>query len=346
MRHSLAILLACLAAGCGGSDAPPPAAETQTAPAPTTPTTAPAAKPQVVQSADTKWLGKVPYDVFYDKPVEMLGGPMELGEPIAAVTPAAAAATPTTRASAAAEPPAAAAGGQAGGWSQLIAPEVLDAESKLIRTRLTANLQRVATYNRSTDAISTDAVLLAALAGVAEKYEADMRWKERAPAVRTLAYEVYENTGGTGRSAFEKAAMPFEKLIVVLDGGQVDGVEPEEAEFGDYADLANLMIRTKQGFDWLKGTIASADNLSKNREDAIREASVLAMIGRMAEHDSYGYADEASYVDFAGQFTRASTDAREAAAADDFAAFQDAVGRIQNQCAACHAEYKFGGDGI
>ena len=223
---------------------------------------------------------------------------------------------------------------------------MLDEESKLIRTRLTANLQRVATYNRSTDAISNDAVLLAALAGVAEKFEEPMRWKDRAPIVRTLAYEVYENTGGSGRTAFEKASKPFEKLIVALDGGQVDGVDPEDEDYGDYADLANLMIRTKQAFDWLKGTVASAENLSKHREDAIREASMLAMIGRMMKHDSYGYGDEKSYQKFAEEFVAAAVDAREAVEADDFTGFQEAIGRVQNQCGACHAEYKFGGEGI
>ena len=331
----------CIAAVLFGCGSPEPAA----APQISTPSPSEGEVTASTASADDLWLGRVSADVFFDDPAEKFGGPVELGVESAVasattVAPSVAVApdepTPSTTQAAAGDVT----------WSNLIRPEVLDEESKLLRTRLTGNLQRVATYNRSVAAIENDATVLAMLAGVAERLDAEMRWKARSPAVRSLAAEVSENATGSGRSAFEEARRPFERLLVILDGGPTDGVDAEPTDFGDYAHQSALMTRTKQSFDWMKGTVVSADRLAEEKDAVIREASLLAAVGQVIKDESYGYGDEPSYQTYADAFIAACLQSRDAAVADDFNAFSEAVGRVQNQCAACHSEYAFGDGGL
>lgn len=348
-----AVLLAASVAGCGGS-APQPAPAQQQAAAPVAPMTgAPTTGAETApasQDSGTKWLGKVPYDVYYNAPLDKVGVVPELGA--AVVTPANVAASavttpaPTATMNSAADS-ADAAPAAAGKWSTAITPELLDAESKVIRTRLTQSLQSVSTYNRSIDSIGADAIILSALAGVAERFDKDMRWKERAPAVRTLAYTVYENVGGKGRKAFDDTRAPFEQIVSILDGGPTDGVDAEaDVPMADYADRSSLMGRMKSSFEWMRGNIASEATLKSEQDDAVREAAVLAMIGEIIKQEGYDYHEEENYKKFCNEYTTAAIDARVAAEELNFDAFQDAVARIQTSCGNCHGEYAFGDDGL
>lgn len=346
----LAVIL--LSVGCGGSaPAPAPVATVDGAAGPVAdPAAAPVTASTSVDAAGTKWLGKVPYDVFYDQPLGKVGAVPELGAAVSvAAAPAATSAEPMTTAVPAttSDTSAASEGGDAMAWSSLITGEVLDEESKVIRTRLTANLQSVSTYNRSIDAISTDGIIMAALAGVAERFDGEMRWKERAPEVRTLAYAVYENVGGKGRKAFDATALPFEQMLTLLNGGSVDVADVEEdMAFSDYAFRSALMERVDSSFNWLRSNIASETNLKSSQEDVVREASVLAMIGGMIKDESYEFYEEKAYQGYCDDFVSASVDAAQAARDGNFATFQDAMGRMNTSCGNCHGEYSLKDDSL
>lgn len=343
--------------GCGGG-APAPQTQPAAVPAATTATQQTATEATTQTSAvtgGTKWLGKVPYDVFYDRPLDKIGQAPELGATVSSV--ATMASTPNDSAMASSSTPTGTAapasngadttGGDNDAWSSVISAEVLDAESKVIRSRLSAALQSLSTYNRSIDAITNDAIIMSAVAGVAENYDADMRWKDRAPTVRTLAYEVYENVGDKGRKAFTATQVPFEKMATLLNGGNVDGIEvDEDVPFADYADRSSLMSRVDSTFKWLRSTIVSDANLKSNQEDVVREASVLAMIAAMIKHDSYDYHEEKEYQKFCNDFLNASRDASNAAEQMVFSDFQDAISRINTSCNECHNQYAFGDDGL
>lgn len=361
-RHSAggsAVACLCLVTfGCGGGG-PAPAPAPQPAGGQAATTQAPATGGGEATSTDAaaaasgqKWLGKVPYDVFYGKPVEMVGQPQELGAiPVATVaasttTPGTTATgTPSMTSESGSETTAAPAAG--GSWSSAISGELIDAESKAIRNRLTQNLQSLSTYNRSIDAIGQDAIIMAALAGVAERYDGDMRWKERAAAVRHLAYTVYEKNGGKGRKAFDDTLAPFERMGTILDGGPTDGVEFEsDIPLPDYADRTSLMERMKVTFEWMRGNIASEDNLRSKQEDVNREGAVLAMIAEIIKQPGYDYHEEKNYQKFCNDFLTASIDVRDSAQEVNYEKFKDALGRIQTSCGNCHGEYAFGSDGL
>ena len=363
--------------GCGNSDPPPtptPDATSATAtgaeptsePSATEPSTTGTAAATSTSAGDeassqTRWLGKVPYDVFYDRPVEMVGTVPELGAmpTSVAVAPAAtsttvAAASPATTAAATAsdadstDPPPLGGESTAARWQQVIPGDLLDEEAKLIRTRLAANLQTTATYNNSIDATSTDTIVLAALAGIGERTAADLRWKDRAPIIRTLSYDVWSAVGQRGGKAFRGTQAPFETLKEAMDGARVD-VEAEAGDpFGDYADRGSLMVRIEQGFNWLRNEVPTEARL-KDPEIARsvkREASVLAAMGEVNLQPSYEYVDEPEYAESCHEFVAAALALRDAAELANFEGYRTALKRVETQCGVCHGRYRVGGGGL
>ena len=286
----------------------------------------------------TQWLGKIPYDVFYDQPAAMIGGPVELGAATAA--PNMVAATPQPAETTAS---ATAASGDTTQWSTLIPGMVLDEEAKLIRSRLTSNLQTVATYNNSIDAVSTDTLVLAALAGIAERTDGEVRWKDRAPVVRQLSYDVWSAVGSRGMKAFRETQLPFEKLRDAMDGARVEADADPDVPMNEYADRSSMMIRIKQSSDWLRTNVSTEKNLSDDaiKRDVIREASLLAALGQVVAQPDYDYAEEDEYTQMTRDFVQAALGMREAAETEDFAKYQSAYKGMMKQCGVCHARYQF-----
>src|SRR5690606_31521416 len=156
--------------------APAPTAAPATSPAPETSQTvtpAPQAAPAVTNTGgkETKWIGTIPYDVFYDQPLVIAANSSPTGtvpalpsaNAMAAATtsPSASPAMPATPAGSTPAAPAAspatnAPKGAAANWAEVIPMPVLVEEIKLLRTQLTGNLQTVATYNKSFKSISLD----------------------------------------------------------------------------------------------------------------------------------------------------------------------------------------------
>src|SRR5690606_17276308 len=132
-----------------------------------------------------------------------------------------------------AAPPATGAGA-AVEWDEILPLPMLVEEVKLIRTRLTGNLQTVATFNRSQNPIALDGGSLAGLAAITPNYNDPLAWKDNARFVRDLAFEINENSAGTGREPFTNTKTPFDKLTVVLDGGLPPEMDaPEQKPYAE-----------------------------------------------------------------------------------------------------------------
>ena len=338
--------------GCGGDAAPAPdpqSSATQSG-APSTPeqtSTAPPAVDPGDPKSKTKWVGGIPYDVFYDQPLVVASentssvpviaaGPGTQPEP---VPPADTSSSPPTTSDSSA--------GGAPDWQQLAAADVLNEEVKRLRNSLTTNLNTLATYNRNIDSIVNDGATLAALAAVVEVHPDRVSWTDNAKFVRDLGYEIYMKADGSGRGPFEATKLPFEQIVEILNGGPPPDLEAtDKVPFSDVADRSEMMKRIKASFEYLKAEINTEARFKESPEDVTREASVLASMGGMISTDSYDSTDEEEYQKFVTNFIQACVDMSTAATTDDYSKFEDARSRVQNACNACHGEYAFGDEGF
>jgi hypothetical protein len=232
-------------------------------------------------------------------------------------------------------------------WQQLAEMEVVNEEVKQLRNRLAANTRTVATFNRDLEMVANDAVVLAALACVVAEHPQSLSWKPHAPAVRDLAAELAGHATRAGREAFSAAQAALEQLLVILDGGlPPNGDSTRAVPAGDVADRSELMKRIKRSFDWLKTEVTSESHMQDAQDQALREATLLALLGGLVSTEGYDYADEPEYGHFVREFIEGNVGMTAAVRTDDFQSFLSARDRVQHACAQCHAQYALGDEGL
>lgn len=349
LAWALSILACTVTAGCGReppAGTPAPIAGTPDAKA----TDNTAAAPPHDQR--TKWIGDVPYDVFFDRPLETYQHSAGTGavDPMLvdaapdpqtpAVVQSAAPETGSTRPADPA-PTTGSTGPTAVDWSFVAPISVLEAETKEIRSRLTANLQTVATYNANMDAIETDGSVLALVAAIIERHSEAVNWQDRAPFVRQLAYDIYLNASAKGRGPFMKTKEPFETIVGIWDGGPAPEMEAApQAPLGEVGDRAHVMLRFDSGFNWLRADINTPARFKEQQDRVLREVTVQAALATALADPTFDGADQEAYRAMLQQFIDGQLQMKAAAADNDFAKFEQARSSVQKSCDACHLEYR------
>ncbi len=336
--------------GCGGDTEPAPSEDNTTAAPAQTNSTAQQTKstppkPKVdPDHKETKWIGDIPYDVFYDQPLTVAANNTAIGGTAPANVGSPATATPEMAPKTETPPPAATSGSPStkkADWATVMPMPVLVDELKTIRTRLTGNLQTVATYNRSAEDIALDGAIITALGAITTVHPEADTWKERGKFVRDLGYEIYSNSGESGRAAFKSVEDPFLKLQTALDGGNVDIADIEEVvPFGDVVYVSEMMKRIETTFSNLKANINTDARMKEDLTGVERELRILAALGTMMGTESYDNADVKQYQDFVATFVGGAMDGVNAVKAEDYDGFRAGLDKIQTTCAECHQQYR------
>jgi hypothetical protein len=318
-----------------------------------------------------KWLGDVPYDVFYDDPLAVAAEgrtearskgaatdaqPKEkvavaAGEsPSNSTAPAGAAnrnETGNNQASrggtAATTSAGVAKAGSGTDWSALIDSDTLDAEVRRIRSELTAGMQSVGKYNPRYQEIAVSGATLAALAEIVAEESGAASWKQHAASVRDLAANIHDTAKALGSQAYQATKNSSDQLMDVLDGNLPAGL-PASEPIRDFAQVANrsaLMKRMDRSFQRLKKGGTAQQLLKKDAGQATEDAAMLAVLSRVITVGHYDSADDPKYRGHSTELTRSATDLATAAKSGEAPAFADALTRIQKRCDACHADFRF-----
>ncbi len=305
----------------------------------------------------TKWVGEIPYDVFFDQPLSVAAGDDGAATTTAVTSESPHENEPETLAGSRGDgvreadadgdadgDPAIGSPSSSTDWRRLADIEVLNDEVKQIRNRLTADLRTVGTYNRNLDSVANDAVVLAAVAAVVAAHPDSLSWQKKAKIVRDLSTRLAAQAGEPGREAFLAAQVPFEQLIEILDGGPPpDDAIAADIPFCEIADRSELMKRIKRSFDWLKSEINSESRFRRSPDALAREASLLAVLGAIVSSECYDLSGEPQYQQFVHEFIEGNVGM---ATADSYQTFTTARDRVQNSCATCHGEYALGDEGL
>jgi cytochrome c556 len=330
--------------GCGGSPKSAPDGGAA-APAPTAgkpanggPATTDDTSRHVRTDADgRKWIGDIPYDVFFDDPLGVVSNTQAAPTTSPAAGTPAVAATDTPATTPTAPAPSAGLGAD---WQSMISMEHLVDETKRIRNHLTASLQSQGTYNGNYKELQVDGAVMAAIAGIVAQHPENVTWKPNARFVKQYGQRLNQAARALGRDAFEQSQAAAEGITAVLNGNlPADAGDPEDSPFGEVASRAGVMKRIEKASEWMRANINSETVFQKEREQIQREATLLAVLGKVVSDASYESSDEDDYQAYARSLIEGGREAVSAAEDQAYPKFQDAINKITKACADCHNSY-------
>ncbi|MDZ4686542.1 MAG: hypothetical protein SH850_15845 [Planctomycetaceae bacterium] len=280
-----------------------------------------------------KWIGDIPYDVFFDDPLAVVSNAATVPTMSPGGTPPVAPQTPSTPS------PTTPAGGVAD-WKSMISMDQLVDETKRVRNHLTSSLQSQGTYNGNYKELQVDGAVMAAIAGIVAQHPDDVSWKPNARYVKDYGHKLFEASKALGREPYEQSQTSAEGLAAVLSGNlPADAGDPADKPFGEVAHRAGVMKRIEKASEWMRSNIDSETVFKKEKDQILTEATLLAVLGKVVSDPSYESADEDDYKGFAQRLIDGGRDAVTATQEQAYPKFQEAINKITKACADCHANY-------
>jgi hypothetical protein len=307
-----------------------------------------------------KWFGKVPYDVFFDKPLEVARDSTSIGNTVASTeTPGSgtseatkdpvetgstdtASTTPAETKTPDSDPVTPSGAGGSNKWKDVISVAVIDAEVKSIRNFFTENLQSVGNYNSSMLMLPPKAASLGVMAGVAMEHPDAVSWKDDAIYIRDLAKQMNSAPLQRGAKDQKRLLTLFEAVSDTLNRSRPAGLsEPNAADsFPEISEMGLVMARMDEAEKRMKTEAGSQGSFQTNKEMVKHEASILATLTHTVSMPGYGYGDDEKFVGYANNVVDGAKAIMNAAEADDFPAYEIALSKITTNCNACHGEFK------
>jgi hypothetical protein len=307
-----------------------------------------------VAAPDVKRIDGIPLDVFFDRPLTVAADKTTGAAPAAsggASTEVAKTDTPKMADSPKSDAPKAAAGGGAegagGGWDKVITAEELVDAVKGVRNQLQQRLANVQTYNSAQLEVPIFGTELVMLAEIARNHPGEIRWKDKAKFVRSLAIEIVKTSSSAdarGKKSFDALTATFAKACELLDGNTPPDLPeaPDEVSLEENANIKYVMKRLDRVESVLKTGTATEDGFKKSQQVAIRESAMLAALARGIKDKSYGYDSEDDYNKQADGMFTAARGMVKAAQDGNFTEYDNLRNAVSTRCSDCHMTYRTG----
>ncbi len=307
---------------------------------------------QASTAPDVKRVDGIPYDVFFDRPLTVGGDKTPVGGSAAPATATPAATdvvktdTPKMNDAPKADAPKPAAGG-GDGWDKTISTEELLDAIKGVRNQLQTRLASVQAYNSAQLEVPVFGTELTVLADIARQHPGEIRWKDKAKIIRTLAIEITKVSSSAearGKKSFDAINGYFLKACELLDGNAPPDLpeSPDEVSLEENANIKYLMKRLDRVESTLKTGTASEDGFKKNLQVAQRESAVLAALAKVIQDKSYGYDSEDEYNKHANGMREAGRGMVKAAQDSNFSEYDMLRSAVSQRCSDCHMTYRTG----
>ena len=279
-----------------------------------------------------KYVNKIPYDVFFDAPLQLLEnnqGPSSVNS------------LPTRKSSSDAANLQIATRSNTTLWHRLLPIVEIQNEVKTLRGNLSRSLGNQGQFRQNFKAVALDGAELAVLASIVQEHEEPLTWKDQSHLVRHFSQEISQSAVGITKNDFDKTKLAFQNLISVLDGaklGEVDDV-PVRGSFHETASRKPLMKRMEKARDWLKQEVNSEAKMKSLSESIVHEASILSALTTVITKDGYDDTKNEDYQIYAKQLIDGSRETIDATNDLSYERFQRAVDKINKSCTDCHGVY-------
>ena len=236
------------------------------------------------------------------------------------------------------------AGGTSYSWAKLISSGTIEDEVKAIKLSVDKGVTTPSDFaGRGYKIARREFSLLAMLFGIIHDYDDDVRWKSDSAVARDRFARSASNAKAGGNSnVYKEAQMRQEDLGRLLRGSGLEGqAERPENVWSELADRALLMQRLEIGFNGrLSGWTSGQNEFSRNREEVLHEAEIIAAISEVLSREGMEDGDDEDYVVFVKRMQAAAADVAEAVRLDSPNQARQAAGEINKACSECHELYR------
>jgi hypothetical protein len=231
----------------------------------------------------------------------------------------------------------------AGGWSEVIAANVLEDEIKRQQNRLGSLITNPGQFQSRNIETGEAFSMLATMFAIIASYDGQVRWRDQGEAVAAGLAAAAGRTRTADAAAFRSASEASSRLADLIRGGSF-GNEPGAGPITDWslvADRTVLMTRLETSTGGpLREALVSSDSMASDSDSILHEAAIIAAIGRVLQQPELPDADDEDFRQLAEEMVAASRELGQAAAREDFDAAVAALNRINQSCVACHADWR------
>jgi hypothetical protein len=237
-----------------------------------------------------------------------------------------------------------AAGGKSYAWSKIISPSTVEDEVKKLKNATNINVTTPTAFaGKGHKEIRRDFSVLAMVFGIINEYDGDVRWKKDAAAARDVFARTASNAKAGGNINVYKESKKRQDDLTDLMNGSSLAYQPEEQanNWEHICDRSPLMKRLGIGSEeHLSVWTSSKDEFSKNIDEILHEAEIVAAIGEVLTREGMEDGDDEDYAAFAKIMTGSALDVVAAVKLNDAEQARKASGKITQACDSCHENYR------
>jgi len=228
-------------------------------------------------------------------------------------------------------------------WSAMIGPEAIEDEVKSLKLKIDMDVNQPSAFaGRGYQKARQHFSMMAALFGIINEYDQDVRWKKDAQKARDLFARTAANCKVGSTQAYNDAKARKQELQDLLSGsGLVTEASAPKATWDKVIDRAPLMQRlesSQQGK--LQPFTASKAEFSSNVDELLHQAQIVAVLSEILLKEGMEDADDEDYAGYAQRMKKASLEIVDAVKLNNDEAARKAVGEISKACTECHEGYR------
>ncbi len=336
-------------AGCGGGSPDSPESKSGDSATASTTSKSTSSKSSSSESepqsdAGPKTIDGIPYDVFFDRPLEVAAD-ARTGGGIPTIAATSTGDTPVATTESTPEPEATSADVS---WSELITAELINEEVRALRNEMQSRLTNMGAYRRSVLELPVFGSAIAFFGELGSRHDGDIPWKENANHIRVLGAKIAEITSSStaqNRNSYDEVNDAYLTINEILNNNspaELPEIEEETPSFATFADMFYLMKRMERGQQWMQTNAGSESGFSDKAPTLAREIAAMVVLTQAYYEEDYGYADDEEFLGYLNTLRDSGLGMQKALEEKDFGKYDELRSTANQQCTQCHSVFKNG----
>ncbi len=227
-------------------------------------------------------------------------------------------------------------------WSKLISAATIEDEIKRISREVEQDVTTPTAFNGlGHKKCRMNFSLLGMLFAIAGEYDADVRWKEEAPAARDLFARAGRNCKVGTPASYNESKLRKQDLADMVAGSRLQAdAGPAAADWSQTCERSQVMKRIEKSNKRLRELTASTAEFKSGGDDVKHEAEMMVAMAEVLQKEEMPDGVDDDYKAFCQTLKKAAQEIVEAQKLGGVEPATKAMGVINRSCDDCHEVYR------